>query len=135
MPLRYVVIPSPISFRDPVTRAVYTSDDDRPLSFADFVRLRVFYNPLWNVSRATMRAADAIDRALDKADKANGVLELAEEDWRLLLRAVEEPRYLPPGGQVPVEGFNIHPAISRQLLPFLNAIAEAPTEPPKESRK
>jgi hypothetical protein len=126
MPIRYVIVPTPIDIVHPFTGQTLGA---APMTFAGFVRERLFCNPLWSASRRAIRASDAIDRALGSA---NRVLGLAEEDWQLLLRAVEEPIFQPfETSAILQKGFGLHPSATRQILPFVEAIANATTEPPE----
>jgi hypothetical protein len=98
------------------------------LSFGQVLR-RLFANPLWAESLASMRAQLGIDRAWD-AQVASGTPDpdrfvLAEEDWRVLVRAAEAPRSMVADGSGVVLGLGYHPAVSGQLTPFLVAIVEA----------
>jgi hypothetical protein len=120
MPIRFIAVPPPIALLDPATRTPLKDEQGQPVapvSLAVFVG-KLLYSPVWGESYQTIKSAKAVDRAFAAA---NGVVQLAEEDWRRLRDLVENPKH----------GFPFHPAVLPQLLPFLDAIMlAAETAPP-----
>jgi hypothetical protein len=129
MPIRYIVIPAPITLKDPITgKPIQTPDSkDERITFEDYLG-RLMHNPLWGESYHNMKAQREVLAAWDKAkpdvDKPDtkAVIALAEEDWQRLKQAVEFPK--PPN-------LNWHPALASQLLPHAAAIMEATIEDPR----
>lgn len=120
MPIRYIAIPSPITFIDPNTRKpliLPNGESEKPVTFEDVV-LRLMQNPLWSESYHAIKAQDEVVKAME-ASKETGVVALAEEDWQRLKQATEFPKTL-----------NYHPILVHQLLPILSAIMEAGTTNP-----
>jgi len=120
MPIRFIQIPSPITFIDPSTRKPLLTpngDQEKEVSFED-VMLRLMQNPLWTENYHAIKAQDSIFKAIE-AGKETGVLMIAEEDWQRLKSATEFPKTL-----------NYHPVLVHQLLPILSAIMDATTTNP-----
>jgi hypothetical protein len=120
MPIRYIQVPSPITFIDPSTRKPLMApngEQEKPVSFED-VMLRLLQNPSWSESYHAIKAQDGVVKAME-ASKETGVLAMAEEDWQRLKAATEFPKTL-----------NYHPVLLHQLLPILSAIMEATTTNP-----
>jgi len=121
MPIRYIVVPQPITFIDPLTNKPLMTPDgsaqEKEISFDDIV-LRLMQNPLWSESYHAIKAQHEVVKAMEAA-KESGVLALAEEDWQRLKQATEFPKTL-----------TYHPVLIHQLLPILTAIMEAGTTNP-----
>lgn len=129
MPLRYIEIPPPVTFLDPITKEELTGPEGK-LEIWDFKLLlnKIMSNPKWTETYAAMRAQASIENALNEAK--DGVMVLSEEDWLRLKEAVEMPRtqlFGTNGIQV-IPGFGAHPTLGAQLLPLLAPIVEATTE-------
>ena len=135
MPIRYMVLPAPVTFKDPLTGKPVlgpTGEPEPPVTFEDYIG-RLMHNPLWGESYHGMKAQRAVLDAWEKAKnsvtapkaaEAPGlVLSMAEEDWQRLKQAAEFPK----------PGLGYHPALSSQLLPMAAAIIEATTTDPKAS--
>lgn len=129
MPLRYIEIPPPVTFLDPITREELMGPDGK-LEIWDFKLLlnKIMSNPRWTESYAAMRAQASIENAL--SDAKDGVMVLSEEDWLHLKNAVEMPRtqLIGTNGIQVIPGFGAHPTLGGQLLPLLVPIVEATTE-------
>lgn len=123
MPIRYIVVPSSITFKDPITgKPVQTPDGkDERVTFEDYLG-RLMHNPLWGESYHGMKAQREVLAAWEKAKTSSGVqvIAIAEEDWQRLKQAAEFPK--------PTLGY--HPALASQLLPMAAAIIEATTTDP-----
>lgn len=78
--------------------------------------------------RAGMRIADAI-KAFDGEGEPVGYLALEDEDWQALRDELEAPKLLKLGGEIEQPAFPVSPA--RNLIRFLDALADAKTEKPK----
>lgn len=80
--------------------------------------------------RAGMRIAEAI-RAFESKDDGEpaGYLAMEEEDWQALRDELETPKLMKIGGEIEQPAFPLTPA--RNLLRFIDALAEAKTEKPK----
>ena len=121
MPIRYISVPSPVTFIDPLTSKPVTTLDgaqEKPIDF-EMIMLRLMQNPMWGESYHNMKAQSGIMNALDKS-KTSGVLVLADEDWQRLKQAAEFPKNL-----------GYHPILVYQLLPMFSAIMDAGTTEPK----
>lgn len=134
MPNRYIEIPKPIRLTDPRTKEEVSGDDGH----WDFEKLlhKISDNPKWNASYKLGRAMDAVWEAWEKMPKLvdHEVLVLAEEDWKELEDAVQNPKQLliTANGPQIITGFGLQPRLIRQLLPFCAAIIEASTVNPTE---
>lgn len=127
MPTRYIVIPQPITLKDPYTNEPLVGEGGKKEIWDFKVMIaKLMNNPKWAESYASMRIQEAIEKALDNAK--DGVMVLAEEDWLKLKDAVESPR-TQVGSQV-INGYGIHPSLGRQILPLLAPIMDAKTERP-----
>lgn len=133
MPKRFIEIPGPITLRDPRTKEVLKKADggDEVWDFGEFLN-KLMHNPKWAENYANMRSQAAIEEAYEEG-KASGIMELAEEDWKKLQEAAENPRTQFVGhlGPQVVPGYGLHPTMSRQIIPLVQAIVEAKTERPK----
>jgi hypothetical protein len=134
MPMRYIEIPADVTLRDPMTKEVLKDPDqkDQVWTFQMIIN-KLMSNPKWGESYAAMRSQAAIEDAL--AEAKDGCMVLSEEDWNKLKDAAENPRtaVITTMGPQAFQGFGLHPSLSRQLLPLLKPIVEAPAErkPPK----
>lgn len=125
MPKRKILIQPPVRIVDPMTSEPIEGPEGA-LSFRDFFR-KLFSNPLWNESFAAARAQDAIIRSIEEAlTKKEDGFWVSEEDWKFLETCVNTPRFY-ANGQV-LAGIGYHPAIARQILPFMTAVIDATTE-------
>jgi hypothetical protein len=123
MPIRYITIPSPITFKNPLTgELILTNGQPESMTFEQFLLL-LMQNPLWIENYRAMRAQSEVLSAWEKTRAVAGepkVMPIAEEDWQRLKQAAEFPK--------PTLGYN--PALSSQFLPMVAAIIEAPTTSP-----
>ncbi len=135
MPQRYIKIPEPVILKDPVTRKPLTKDDGQPEDPVTFEAIvnKLMHNPMWTETYPNIRAANAITDALSKA---NGVMVLAEDDWKKLEAAVQNPKQvvISQAGPATVIGFGFHPVIVPQIVSLLDAIVEATTNAPVEQK-
>jgi hypothetical protein len=135
MPMRYIEVPAPVTLRDPATKEVLKDQDgkDQVWTFPQIIN-KLMSNPKWGESYAAMRSQGAIEDALTDSVK-DGVMVLSEEDWTKLKEAVETPRtaVITTMGPQVFSGFGLHPMLSRQLLPLLVPIIEAPAERKKKN--
>jgi hypothetical protein len=122
MPIKYVVVPEPILLRDPVTKEELKDEkgEVKPQTFSDFIG-KLLFNPMWAENYKNIKSAKAIDKAFSAV---NGIVQLAEEDWKKLKDLVENPK----------GGYGYHAAVMPQLLPFLDAIMEACDAAPEEKK-
>lgn len=129
MPMRYIEIPDTVTLRDPLTKDVLKDQDgkDQIWSFQAIID-KLMSNPKWGETYTAMRAQAAIEDAL--VDAKDGVMVLSEEDWTKLKDAAETPRtsIITTMGPQVFAGLGLHPKLSRQLLPLLQPIIEAPAE-------
>jgi hypothetical protein len=119
MPIVSFKMPEPVTVVDPDTGAVIQT-----VAFKEFITKAILRaNPKWGFGYAAVRSALAIEQAMDNIQ--DGLVMLAEEDWRALKEAVEHPRRIDRSGQVS-EGFGtwLH-GVMPQFLPFLDAIMKA----------
>lgn len=128
MPIRYIKVPNPVTFVDPITKKTMTEPDGKPVvwTFEQLIQ-RLMSNPMWAENYEAMRAQQAISDAMDNI--RDGYIELAEEDWNRLKLAAESPRTqvdTQNGPQVMI-GLGMHPSVVRQILPLLSQIIQAPT--------
>jgi hypothetical protein len=129
MPQRYIQIPGPITFIDPLTKEA-ADPSGKPMTFEDFI-YKLMDNPKWALSYKMIKSADAIMEACKKATR--NVMIIAEEDLKNLQEAVENPKALiltAAGGQT-ISGFGLHPRITSQILPFCDAIMQPLTDDPR----
>jgi hypothetical protein len=134
MPQRYIKVPPPVQLTDPAGSPLISDDGkpQKPFDLADLIQ-KLMHNPVWTESYPNVRSADAITKAVAGA---NGVLVLAEDDWKKLEAAVQNPRAVvfgSSGAQV-VGGFGFHPVITPQILPLLDAIVNASPTPPVDDK-
>lgn len=123
MPIKYIIVPEPIKLLDPLSKEVLTDekgDEAKPVTFADFLAKQLF-TPMWGENYKNAKSARAIERA---CEASNGVIQLAEEDWKKLRDALDSPT------ETPKYGF--HPAVVRQLLPFIDAVMDAKDTAPEK---
>lgn len=132
MPQRYITIPEPITLKDPKTKEPLKKQDGSfdMLSFSEFLH-KVMFNPMWNQTVQNIKAADAINKAFDGAK--DGVMVLAEEDWKKLESAVQNPvqQLITQMGAQNQPGFGYHPTLTPQLLPLIDAVLEAHKDDPR----
>ena len=118
--MKYIPIPETIPLYNLTGERMKESDDtDAEVTFSNFVLGRLG-DPRFSVDRRSVQMADEI---IKKMEGANGMLELPHEHWKLLSEVTDKP------SQQSV----YHPAVSRNLLPFMNAICEAKDEPPTQA--
>ena len=132
MPQRYMIVPEPVTFIDPNTKEPMKDKDGKawePLTFKALIE-RFFSNPKWNENYKNTKSLQAIEKALENA---NGVVQLAQEDWEKLKDCAENPKTLlgqGPMGPIIQSGWGFHPSLNTQLIPLLDAIVEAKDTPP-----
>lgn len=138
MPNRYIEIPDPVRLVDPKTKEVVEGDD----GVFDFERLlhKVSDNPKWNSSYKLGRTMDAIWEAWENRDESyglNGLMILAEEDWKEFDDAVQNPRQLllTPNGPTTITGFGLHPRLVRQTLSISASVVDALPKDPRGQKK
>ena len=122
MPIKYITIPEPITLVEPTTKEPLKDEkgETKPVAFSDFIG-KLLFNPMWAENYKSIKSAKAIDKAFSAA---NGVVQLAEEDWKKLKDLVENPK----------QGYGYHAAVMPQLLPFLDAIVEAKDSAPEAKK-
>lgn len=135
MPQRYIKVPSPIQLVDPEKGEPLKDDEGKPQKPVDLKVMiqKLLHNPVWTESYPNVRSADAITKAVAAG---NGVVVLAEDDWKKLEAAVQNPKSVIVMGGSPqvVGGFGYHPIITPQILPLLDAIVNASTTEPVDAK-
>lgn len=137
MPIRYVTVPADVKFKDPTTGDPMKNADgeDEVLTFGNFL-IKLMHNPVWAESLANMKAQDEIMSAWEECkERADGVLQLSEDEWTKLKATVDNPRvevFVPGIGAQLRAGYGYHPSVSRQLVPLACAIVDAPTKDPRK---
>jgi len=135
VPKVYIQIPPPVQFVDPKTKKAIEGDEGT-LTFVGLL-LKIQDNPKWNQSYKLIKAGDAIMQAFEEAGQ-DGVMVLADADYQELKEAVESPKFLtihPINGAQVQNGFGIHPRLSRQILPLLDAIIHTTETDPRLEKK
>jgi len=125
MPIRVIEIPKPISLVNYETKQPLT-ENGKPMEWTfETVLIRLMSNPVWQESFAGMRAQQSIVQAF--ASRDNDKMMLAEDDWKKLKEAAENPRVtiMVPDGQLVANGFGVHPSLAFQLVPLIAPIIEA----------
>jgi hypothetical protein len=113
MPIKHVIVPTPITLVEPTTKEPLKNDkgEIRPESLKDFV-VKLLFNPNWAENYKAIKSASAIDKAFSSKGP---VVQVAEEDWKRLKDCLENPK----------GGYGYHTAVLPQLLPFFEAILHA----------
>ena len=117
--IRRIVVPTEITLVSPDTGEVLPPAPaeglPNPLPFALFVR-RALRSPVFARKLDAVRSGLMIGNAVGKPGEAfeQPALVIADEDWRVLRDAIDEPVHL-----------MLHPAILPQLLPYFDAILNA----------
>lgn len=132
MPQRYITIPEAVILRDPISRQSLKTKEgqDETLDFAGFLN-KLFSHPKWSENYLNIKSAAAIEKAF--ADAKDSLMVLAEEDWKKLCDAAENPRTVlihPTAGPQVQMGYGFHPTLSTQLLPLIEAIVQAKDKAP-----
>lgn len=121
--MRTVTIPAPIPLVDPASKQPLTHPDGSPhtFTFAAFVSWLVNGDPRFNDTGPHIRAGMRIEQ-----DPSS----LRPDDWELLHEVAEEPKHGYPTLTATNEKGEVVATIhlSRQLLPFVDAIANAKKE-------
>lgn len=129
MPTRYIEVLKAPQTRDPLSGELVFREDGSPDYITTFtIHERLMHNPKWVENYQNMRAAEAIEEAVETAQKSGSkYIELSEEDWLIYAEAAENPKslFIGKNGPVIVAGPGIHPTLVRQILPFFRAIIEA----------
>jgi hypothetical protein len=129
MPQKKIVIPPPISFRNPANGEPVEGPDG-VLTFADFIG-KLNSNPLWAETFQAAMAQRSINAALEASAKTtdSAHLLISEEDWKFLETAAKNPRTMifGPGGSGVVPGLGFHPSLAGQIVPFQLSIINAET--------
>ncbi len=139
MPIRYITVPATLKLKEPFTGEPLKSQDgqDEEFSFEAFLQ-KLMHNPVWGENFPNMKAQSEIMTAWEKC-KASGesIIVLAEEDWLKLKAAAENPKFevLTQMGSQIRAGYGVHPTLSRQLVPMVSAILDAPTTDPRVKAK
>lgn len=118
-----------IQIPEPLTLKVDGVTAPDKMTFAYFIRAVVDNDNRMNDSGAAIRASVRIDKAISDASPGS-IIELDEEDHKLLAAVVEQPQ----GGyptlllQSP-NGTGVTRQVARQLLPFIDAMTPLPEDP------
>lgn len=123
MPIMQIKVPAPVAFTNP--------DNGEPIADAGAVTFNTIVSALlnrnkWTASIAMIESSQAIRTAVKEAK--DGVILLAEEDWKHLKEAAELPKCLvrtETGQLAEQDGLGYHPTVTPQLLPLLHAITKA----------
>ena len=113
--MRYIDIPPPITVVLPNEKG--EDGDPKVWSFEDWMRRGVLADPAWGKSTKELFLAGDIRT---KVRKANGVLELSDNEWAKLKEVVEAPT----GGWNSLLGI--------ELIPFFKAVLNAREADDKE---
>ncbi len=114
--MRFVTIPQPIAILNKDGSPVRGPAGDYTVSFADFLRAPLLSDMKWGTTATRIRMAAKLEAALDK--EPGEACPIDDAWWAALLEIMDAPSdpYVP--------------AIAKQLLPFFDAIANAPSEAP-----
>jgi len=136
MPKIYIPVPDEITFYDPITKKPM-EDEGATMSFEDLMH-KVMDNPKWVDTWKLVKAGDAIMAAFEEAAEMDAprVMVLAEEDFKHLKEAIENPKVLVMTMQGPKAqpGFGIVPRLARQLIPLCEPIMLATEKDPREAK-
>ena len=129
MPKRYVKIPESVVFKTATKEPI---NGLGPLSLKGFVQ-SLLLNPVFSSTYPGVRSAIAIEEAFD--DETARMAVLSEEDWAKLKDAAENPKRvsLTEAGSGTQTGYGYHPALTRQLIPLIEAIVKAPDKEPEDA--
>lgn len=128
MPIRVIIVPDDIQLNDPKTGEPLETPKTPERKDAaastlwtwdDFLQ-HLLSHPQWIKSRDMIKKATAIEDAFADGKKK---VELAEEDWEYLCTCIDEPETVTVRGTT--KGFPWQPWVMRQVLPFLDAVADA----------
>jgi len=111
--MRYISIPAPIALKNK-----FTGEDGDTVKFKDFVLAVLLSDTTWIKSYAAIKAAKAIDEALETE---SGTMVLDSADWEKLKAVAENP-------SAGYTGFGALGMI--QIISFVDAIMNAPDKPP-----
>jgi len=116
--MRYVTIPDPIQLTNRANGNPLTDNgaDIPPWTFHTFLLMRVLSDPGWGSNYAALRDAMHLDKTTDNLTPG-AVLELTDDQWKKIVAIVERP-------QTP-----LNPIAGMQLMPFMDAVILAGTEP------
>ena len=128
-----------IQIPEPLTLKVDGIVAPDKMTFAFFIRAVMDNDNRMNESGAAIRASVRIDKAVSDAAPGS-VMELEEEDYKLLSAVVEQPQGGYPSLRLQApDGSGVTRQVARQLLPFIDAMTPLPEEKtvqaPKPSRK
>ena len=99
-----------------VPELAISTEGMEPTNFKEFLCAVVLNDEVFGSGYQALKAATHIETAVECS---NGVLEIHEADYKYLRAAIENPK----------PGYN--PRVARQLLPFLDAIANAQDAKPE----
>lgn len=125
MPIRIIEIPKPVALINYETKQPIL-EGGKPVEWTfETVLIRLMSNPVWQESFPGMRAQQSIVQAFASRDEDKMLL--AEDDWKKLRDAAENPRVtiMTTDGQLVANGFGVHPTIAFQLVPLIAPIIDA----------
>lgn len=135
---RYLKVPQDITFVNVITKEpVLMKQEDgseKPsmLTFREFFLNTLSADPRFVTTKGA-RALRKFEDSYDLAIAGNGVMLLDEEIWKEFRDAAENPKHQaqnPFGGAQTADGFAGYRGVGvMQLLPFIDAIAEASDKP------
>lgn len=138
---RYLTIPKDVVFMNLITKepVVVLHEDgtktEQKVSFREFFLQTLSNDPRFastKGARALRKFEDAYDRAVDK----DGVMVIDEDIWKEFRDAAENPKHQvqsPYGGTQTADGFAGYKGLGvMQLLPFIDAIVNAPDKEPEK---
>lgn len=138
---RYLPIPKDIEFINIITKQpVLVEQEDgskapQKLSFREFFLNTLSSDPRFTTTKGA-RSLWKFEQAYDSAVAKDGVMILDEEVWKEFKDAAENPKHqiqAPFGGAQTVDGFAGYKGIGvMQLLPFIDAIANAADKEPSK---
>lgn len=141
MPIRYITVPATVVFKNPFKDEVLKgpSGEEEKMSFGDFLE-KLMHNPMWGEHYHNTKAQNEIMEAWEKCKASKEepqIMLLGEEDWQKLKQSAEHPKFevITAQGTQTRAGYGVHSTLSRQLLPLVAAIMEAPTADPRVKAK
>ena len=131
MPKKYVELsPKEIRFKER-TGGEEIEGDDGLMNWNKFLE-KVEDNPKWVSTYKLGVSMDAIWEAFHEAE--DGIMVLAEEDWKNWEEACQNPKvmHIGPTGPTSIPGWGIHPRLNRQMLCFPKAVIKAHDKDPRK---
>lgn len=118
--MRYITVPAPIQLVQPRTKEPFKEE---PKKFLDYA-YEIWLNDTKGNSKGPLklrRWMKMVD-AFDASAEPGSIIALDDEDWSVLKEVVEEPKVAYP------------PLLACQLDAFAQAVLEASTKDPRESK-